>query len=122
MILDAKLVMQAAFWASLAGLILSGAGHFLPPGLGLAILFTRMMIAATAGYMYGLVRGDGYGRGALGGAIAGGLCAVPGFAVAVLLSDCPAHFVATGTAIAVLTGAVGGIFGQMGAILKKLGF
>jgi len=78
-----------------------------------------MMLSASAGYLYGLVLGQGYGRGALGGGIAGGLCVVPALALAVVLGDSAAMI--TETAIAIGTGAVGGFFGQMGAILRKLG-
>lgn len=121
MILDSRLVMRTAFWATLLQLILAGAGHFLFAASGALFLFARMMVSAGAGYMYGLVLGQGYARAALGGAIAGGLCMVPGLAVSVLLTDSAAGFVSSGTAISVFTGAVGGCFGQMGAILRKLG-
>lgn len=122
MILDAGAVMRAAFWASLLQLVLAGAAHFVPGATPLLVLFARMMIAASAGYAYGLMLGKGYWRAALGGAIAGGLSVVPGLALSIVLSDSAAGFMATGTAIAILTGAVGGAFGQMAAILRKLGF
>lgn len=118
---DPRLILRTALFGTVLQLFLTTAGHF---SLWVAIhlfLFGRAMLSATAGYLYGLVLGRGYGAGALGGAIAGGLCVVPGLAVSVLLGDTPAAMVATGTGISILTGAVGGAFGQMGAILRKLG-
>jgi hypothetical protein len=118
---DARLILRTALFGTVLQIVLTTAGHF---SLWVAIhlfLFGRAMLSATAGYAYGLVLGRGYGAGALGGAIAGGLCVVPGLALSVLLGDTPAAMVTTGTGISILTGAVGGAFGQMGAILRKLG-
>lgn len=122
MILDARLVLRCALAGTILQLILAGTGHFLP-WVGIQLfLFGRAMLSATAGYLYGLIFGRGYGAGALGAAIAGGLCVVPALALSVLLGDSPAAMVAIATGISILTGAVGGVFGQMGAILKRLGF
>jgi hypothetical protein len=119
--LDARLVLRAALAGTVMQLVLAVAGHFSPWVAIHLFLFGRAMLSATAGYLYGLVLGRGYGAGALGGAIAGGLCAVPALAVSVLLGDSSAAIVSTGTGISILTGAVGGAFGHMGAILRKLG-
>lgn len=78
-------------------------------------LFAGMMISATVGYLYAQDVSKGYGRGAYGGAIAGGVCAGIGIAVSVLLGDMAPAVLLLRTAISVLTGAVGGIFGQMAA-------
>jgi len=121
MILDARLVMRSALVGTVAQLALAAAAHFFPWIAGNLALFARMMLSASAGYLYGLVLGQGYGRGALGGAIAGGLCVVPALVVSVLLGDSGAAAMTTITLIAIGTGAVGGFFGQMGAILRKLG-
>ncbi len=121
MILDARLVMRSALVGTLAQLALAAVGHCFPWIAGNLVLFARMMLSASAGYLYGLILGQGYGRGALGGAIAGGLCVVPALAVSVLLGDSDATAVTTVTLIGIGTGAVGGFFGQMGAILRKLG-
>jgi hypothetical protein len=119
---DPRLILRAALFGTVLQLGLAAAGHFSPWVAIHLFLFGRAMLSATAGYVYGLVLGRGYGAGALGGAIAGGLCAVPGLAASVLLGDSLAAVVTMGTAISILTGAVGGAFGQMGAILRKLGF
>ncbi len=120
--LDPRLVLRAALVGAVLQIVLAVAGHF-SPWVGIHLfLFGRAMLSATAGYVYGLILGRGYGAGALGGAIAGGLAVVPGLAVSVLLGDSLAAMMATGMGISILTGAVGGAFGQMGAILRKLGF
>jgi hypothetical protein len=119
-LLDSRLILRAAVIGTVLQLALALAGHFIA-SLPQFFLFGRMMLAATAGYLYGLSFGAGYGRGALGGAIAGGLCAVAGLTASVVLGETPAHEVSTEACIALLMGAVGGAFGQMGAILRKLG-
>lgn len=119
---DARLILRTALFGTVLQLALAAAGHFSAWVAINLFLFGRAMLSATAGYGYGLILGRGYGAGALGGAIAGGLCAVAGLTVSVLLGDTPAAIVTTATAISILTGAVGGVFGQMGAILRKLGF
>jgi hypothetical protein len=118
---DARLILRAAVIGTVLQAGLALAGHFSPTVATHFFLFGRMMIAATAGYLYGLSLGRGYGAGALGGLIAGGLCAVAGLALSVVLGDTPAGDVSLQTGISVLTGAVGGAFGQMGAILRRLG-
>jgi hypothetical protein len=120
--IDSRLVLRASVAGLVLQLILAVCGHAFPWVAAHLLVFGRMMLSATAGYLYGLLLGRGYAAGALGGAIAGGLCAVPALAISVLLGDSAAAMVATGTGISILTGGVGGAFGQMGAILKKLGF
>ena len=77
--------------------------------------FGSMMISATAAYLYAMHAGKGYFPGATAGAIVGGLCGLAGIVVSVVLKDTPSCVIPVGTAICVLTGAVGGLFGQMAA-------
>jgi Na+-transporting NADH:ubiquinone oxidoreductase subunit NqrE len=93
-------------------------GHFLPWIALHVVLFGGMMISATAGYLYGQDVAHGYGRCALAGAIAGGVCALLGLAVSVMLGDSQPFVLALGTAISTLAGAVGGVFGQMSASIR----
>ena len=81
----------------------------------IGFLFAGMMISATMGYLYALDVAKGYGRGAYGGAIAGGVCAAIGISISVLLRDMSPQMFALRTMVSVLTGAVGGIFGQLAA-------
>lgn len=80
-----------------------------------ALLFGGMMISATMGYLYAQDVAKGYAKGAYGGAIAGGVCAFIGIAVSVFLGDMTAEMLVVRALISVLTGAVGGVYGQMSA-------
>ena len=119
--LDTRLVLQTALAGAALQLVLAWAAHAYPWVAIHLVLFGRAMVSATAGYLYGLIRGRGFGTGALGGAIAGGLCVVPALTLALLLADPENLMATTSTAISVLTGAVGGAFGHVGAIFRKLG-
>jgi len=120
--IDPRLVLRAAVLGTVLQLVLALCGHAFPWVALHLMTFGRMMCSATAGYAYGLMLGRGYAAGALGGAIAGGLCAVPALALSILLGDSPAAAMAVGTGICILTGGVGGAFGHLAAMLKKLGF
>ena len=120
-VLDTRLVLLTALVGAVLQLALAGAAHSFPWVAIHLVLFGRAMASATAGYLYGLIRSRGFGAGALGGAIAGGLCVVPALALALLLGDPEIMMATTTAAISVLTGAVGGAFGQIGATLRKLG-
>lgn len=86
------------------------------PWLGFRMFeFGGMMISATAGYLYAMHAGKGYFPGATAGAIAGGGSALIGISVSVLMANLGKPFIPFGTAVCVLTGAVGGLFGQMAA-------
>jgi len=121
-VIDARTLLRCAFAGAVLQLVLAVAAHFVPWVAAHALLFGRMMCSATAGYLYGMALGRGYAAGALGGAIAGGLCIVPALALSVLAGDSPAAMVSVGTGIGILTGGIGGAFGQIAAILRKLGF
>jgi hypothetical protein len=81
----------------------------------IGFLFACMMISATVGYLYAQDVATGYLRGAYGGAIAGGICALVGLAVSVPLDDMSPVILIQRSLICVLTGAVGGIYGQLAA-------
>lgn len=114
--------MRTALAGTLLQVAASALRHLFPGMAGIGSLFAHMMLAATAGYLYGLILGKGYLRGAAGGAISGGLSLVPAFLLSIVLGDSDGLGAAVATLIAVLTGAVGGAFGQMGAILRRLGY
>lgn len=82
--------------------------------------FAVMMISGLAGLFYARDFAKGYPRGALGGAIAGGTCGLIGIATANILGDVGLATLAVGSAITILTGAIGGLFGQMGAAIRDL--
>lgn len=88
------------------------AGHYVP---------TIAMMFGILGATFSLVAGLAYARwarqvagrsGAVGGAIAGGVCALLGIAISVALGDVPALILAFGTASSTATGALGGATGS----------
>ena len=73
-----------------------------------------MGISLLAGLAYARwARTAGASAAALGGAIAGALCAFIGILVSYLLGDVPASLLALGTLSSAVTGAVGGWIGRM---------
>jgi hypothetical protein len=73
-----------------------------------------MTISLLVGLMYALrARPDRKGSAALGGAVAGGVCALLGILVSFLLGDVPAAVLGFGTLSSAVTGAVGGFVGQL---------
>jgi len=101
--------------ATLIGTILQLAmvltGHFDPFVADRIFMFGGMAISAFAGLLCG--RGAaGYGGAAQFGAIAGGVCALIGIAVSVLLGDTQAMILAFGTLSSAITGAIGGLIGR----------
>jgi hypothetical protein len=97
------------------------AGHFIPWVAEHVFMFGGMMISATAGYLYAMDSGPGFGIAALGGAIAGGTCALIGIALSVIMRDVPEIVLVFGTVISTVTGAIGGLFGQMAANMRRMG-
>ncbi len=72
-----------------------------------------MAISALAGLLYARSAANGYGGAALGGAIAGGVCAIIGIAASVALGDVPPIILAFGTLGSAIAGVMGGVVGQM---------
>ena len=114
-----RILLRAFFVGTVLQVALALIGHFIPWVPGNAFLFGVMMISATVGYLYAQDYDKGYVAGALGGAIAGGACAAIGVGLSVLLHDSTLPLLAFRTGISILTGAVGGPFGQMSANLRS---
>jgi hypothetical protein len=85
-----------------------------------ALLFAGMMTSATMGYLYAQEVAKGYALGAYGGAITGGLCAFFGIALSVFMGDMTEGMLLVRVLISILTGAVGGIYGQMSADWRSI--
>ncbi|HVU22003.1 MAG TPA: hypothetical protein VHE09_14825 [Rhizomicrobium sp.] len=117
--INARILQRATVVGTVLQLIMVVAGHFLPWIRDNAFMFGGMLISGVAGLLYARDAALGYGRGALGGAIAGGLGALIGIGVSVLLGDTLFSILALGTAISIVTGAAGGLWGQFGVFLKS---
>jgi hypothetical protein len=107
---------SALIYATGVGLVLQVlmvlTGHFLPPvkvlyaggGMGLSLV-AGMLFAERARGSWPVDLG--------GGAIAGGICALVGIGVSVMLGDVLPGLLVIGTAFSVVTGLVGGGLGKM---------
>jgi hypothetical protein len=117
---DGKLVQRAAITGITLQVTMVVIGHYIPWVRVNAYDFGAMMISGLAGLFYGRDFGKGYLRGALGGAVAGGTAGLIGISAANILGDVPLIVLPFGTAVTILTGAIGGLFGQMAANIRKL--
>jgi hypothetical protein len=113
--IDAKILQRSTIVGTVLQLAMVAIGHFVPWVRDNIFMFGGMLISGVAGLLYARDASLGWARGALGGAIAGGLCALIGIGVSVLLGDTPNFVLGLGTAISVVTGAVGGLWGELGA-------
>ena len=113
---DRMLHSRAVTIASVAGTVLqlamvlagnsnaSIANVFAVGGMGISLL---------AGVVYALQAREGSANSvALGGLIAGGVCALIGIAVSYALGDVPAMILVVGTLSSAVTGAIGGWLGR----------
>ena len=120
-VIDIRVFIRAAIVGVVLQVALMVAAHFNAFVEQQVFLLGGMTISAVAGYLYGMDTGKGYFTSATMAAILGGGTALVGVGVSVALHDAPAHIVPLFTTICVVTGAVGGLFGQMSANLKKMG-
>jgi hypothetical protein len=107
---------DALIVATTVGLILQFAmvvaGHYsVPVKNGFAI--GGMLFSLVAGLLYIRLAPGGWAGACLGGAIAGGVCAIVGIAVSVSLKDVPTQILWLGTSASVVTGVIGGAIGKV---------
>ena len=81
-------------------------------------LFGGMFISGVAGLLYARDTNKGYRPGAIGGAAAGLVCISIGVTLAVTLHDAPAVLIPFAMLVCTVTGAIGGLFGQLGATIR----
>ncbi|MEI9994093.1 MAG: hypothetical protein WDM91_05835 [Rhizomicrobium sp.] len=117
---DGKLVQQATVTGVALQVTLVVLGHYVPWVRANVFAFGTMMISGLAGLFYARDFAKGYAKGAFGGAIAGGAAGLIGIALANVLRDVTLIVLPVGTALTILTGAIGGLFGQMAANIRKL--
>ena len=119
--IDIRVFIRAAIVGIVLQVALMVAAHFILFIEQQGSLLGGMTISAVAGYLYAMDTGKGYFTSATMAAIIGGGSALIGVGVSVLLRDAPPHIVPLFTTICVVVGAVGGLFGQMSANIKKMG-
>jgi hypothetical protein len=107
---------KALVYATGVGLVLQVlmvlTGHYLP---AVKALFAAggMGLSLVAGVLYAERARASWKSDLAGGAIAGGVCALIGIAISVILGDVPPGLLLLGTAFSVITGLVGGGLGKM---------
>lgn len=117
---DGKLIQRATITGIILQLTLVIISHYVNWIRVNGSEFGGMMIAGLAGLLYARDFAKGYVRGALGGAIAGGTCGIIAICAANILGDVPLLTIPVGGAIMILIGAIGGLFGQMAANIRKM--
>jgi hypothetical protein len=105
------LIMATAI-GTVAQIVMVVVGHS-SPAVAQMFAVGGMGISLLAGLGYTLTTPTPTASSAvLGGAIAGGVCALIGIAVSFALKDVPAFLLAAGTLSSAFTGAIGGALGR----------
>ncbi|MEO5814837.1 MAG: hypothetical protein ABIT20_06110 [Gemmatimonadaceae bacterium] len=110
--INSRAVTTATVIGTVLQLAMVLAGH---SNASIAAMFAvgGMGISLVAGVIYAAqARGGSAGSAALGGLIAGGLCALIGIAVSYALGDVTAQILALGTLSSAVAGAIGGWLGR----------
>jgi hypothetical protein len=115
--IDLNILKRVLIVGIVLQLALVGCAHFLP-WLRPNLLFACMLIAGVTGLLYARDLARGYGVGALGGAVGGATSALAAVGAANVLGDQPEIYLPYAVMVAMLTGAVGGMFGEFGAWLN----
>ena len=118
-VFDGRLIQRATITGIILQIALVMIGHYSLWVRVNAYEFGSMMISGLAGLLYARDFAKGYARGALGGAIAGGTCGIIAVSAANILGDVPLLALPIGGAVTILVGAIGGLFGQMAANIRK---
>jgi hypothetical protein len=107
---------KALIVATLVGLVLQLAmviGGHVSPGIKDLFAVGGMGFSLIAGLVFAYIARGGWSPDIIGGAIAGGLCAIIGIAVSVMLGDVPASLLLLGTISSIVTGLIGGGAGKL---------
>ena len=118
---DGKILQRTAILGIVLELTMVVAGHYIPWIRANFYDFGAMMFAGLAGLLYARDFAKGYAKGALGGAVVGGTSGLIGISAANMLGHVALIVLPVGTAITILVGAIGGLWGQLGANMRKLG-
>jgi hypothetical protein len=111
--IDRSNLIRATLTGTVLQVAMVVAGHYVPVIAQDWFAIGGTGISLLAGLIYATGARGTMGAGALGGAIAGGLCAFIGIVVSVVLGDVPAMTLAIGTAASALGGGLGGLIGSV---------
>jgi hypothetical protein len=118
--IDIKILKRALLVVTAFEVLLVLAGHFMPQARPHFLLFGCMMVAGVAGLLYARDLARGFGLGALGGGVAGAAGGIVAVGVSNLLGDRPDIHLPYGVMVLTFVGVVGGLFGQVDALLREL--
>ena len=110
---NSRAVTTATVIGTVLQLAMVLAGH---SNASIAAMFAvgGMGISLVAGVIYAAqARGGSAGSAAIGGLIAGGVCALIGIVVSYALGDVTALILVAGTLSSAVTGAIGGLVGRL---------
>ncbi len=118
--IDIKILRRALLVVTGFELLLVLLGHFMPDARPHFLLFGCMMVAGVAGLLYARDLARGFVLGALGGGVVGAAGGIVAVGVSNLLGDRPDIYLPYGVMVLSFVGAVGGLFGQIDALLREL--
>lgn len=111
--MNTRSLVVASLVGTLLQVVMVVAGHSSPAIAGLFAV-GGMGLSLLAGVLYArLARPATKGSAAVGGLAAGAICAFLGILVSHLLGDVPGSLLALGTLSSAVTGAIGGVIGQL---------
>ncbi len=110
--MNRKALINATVIGTVLQLAMVIVGHFVP---AVAALFAPIgiLLSLIAGLLYARAVKGSWSDSTLGGAIAGGVCALIGIAVSCLLGDVVPIILVIGTLSSVVGGVVGGAIGKL---------
>ncbi|MDB5452635.1 MAG: hypothetical protein JWO33_1213 [Caulobacteraceae bacterium] len=113
--MNSQALTRATTLGLAAQLVMVIAGHFIEIIRTDVFALGGMAISAAAGIIYARYAHSAWVSSLVGGAIAGGVCALLGIAVSVVLKDTPAQILLLGTLGSAVAGLLGGAVGKLTA-------
>ena len=110
--MNRKALINATVIGTVLQLIMVLAGHWVPAVANLFAI-VGILISLVAGLLYARAAKGSWSDSLIGGAIAGGVCALLGIAVSFLLGDVTASILLLGTVSSAVGGVVGGAIGKL---------
>jgi hypothetical protein len=111
--MDQKSLITATAVGTGLQLAMIAAGHYVPFVRDQVFMLGGLALSLVAGLIYALQAKGSWNGALIGGAIAGGVCALIGIAASVALKDTAPMILAVGTLSSAVTGLVGGAVGKL---------
>lgn len=110
--MNRKALFNATVIGTVLQLVMVVVGHFVP-AVAAQFAIVGILISLVAGLLYARAAKGAWSDSLLGGVIAGGLCALLGIVVSVLLGDVPPIILVIGTLSSAAGGLIGGAIGKL---------